>query len=252
MDIDDASTLTQKPTKRDRLVPKPGDNVPGSIENVPACSLFKQLLDRLPAKRARFVEEYLIDLDATKSALRVGYSKKTAGPQGRRLLRFVPVKQAIEAGKLEISERNKDKFEEGMEELRVVAFSDIKDYVTVDPLTGAIQCKGFEDMPEGSSRAIEVIQEDRVIRESADGNSILLNDKRKFKLHGKVQALIAYIDRLKPPVQKLDVTVAGTMTNFPPKPRTMAEWEILVKGGSSDAILDAPSWTPGASGNLPG
>ncbi len=40
----------------------------------------------LTPKQARFVEEYLIDLNATQAAIRAGYSAKTAEVQGSRLL----------------------------------------------------------------------------------------------------------------------------------------------------------------------
>ena len=37
----------------------------------------------LTAKQKRFVEEYLIDLNATQAAIRAGYSPKTAEQIGR-------------------------------------------------------------------------------------------------------------------------------------------------------------------------
>ena len=43
----------------------------------------------LNAKQKRFYKEYLIDLNATQSAVRAGYSKKTAYSQGQRLLKNV-------------------------------------------------------------------------------------------------------------------------------------------------------------------
>lgn len=49
----------------------------------------------LTAKQARFVREYLIDLDATKAAIRAGYSEKTAGQQGFQLLQKTSIKEAI-------------------------------------------------------------------------------------------------------------------------------------------------------------
>jgi phage terminase small subunit len=48
-------------------------------------------------KQARFVDEYLIDLNATQAAIRAGYSAKTAYSQGQRLLKDVEVAAAIEA-----------------------------------------------------------------------------------------------------------------------------------------------------------
>lgn len=42
--------------------------------------------DKLNPKQKLFIEEYLIDLNATKAAERAGYSKKTANEQGCALL----------------------------------------------------------------------------------------------------------------------------------------------------------------------
>lgn len=47
-------------------------------------------------KQAAFVNEYLIDLNATQAATRAGYSAKTAGQQGERLLKNVEIAQAVQ------------------------------------------------------------------------------------------------------------------------------------------------------------
>lgn len=51
---------------------------------------------RLTPKQERFVEEYLVDLNATQAAIRAGYSEKTANEQGARLLANVSVQAAIQ------------------------------------------------------------------------------------------------------------------------------------------------------------
>jgi phage terminase small subunit len=61
----------------------------------------------LTRKRQAFVTEYLIDLNATQAAVRAGYSAKTAGSQGERLLRIVEVAAAIERGTQERAARLK-------------------------------------------------------------------------------------------------------------------------------------------------
>ncbi len=48
-------------------------------------------------KQKRFVEEYLIDLNATQAAIRAGYSPKTANEQASRLLANVSIKSYIES-----------------------------------------------------------------------------------------------------------------------------------------------------------
>ena len=50
----------------------------------------------LNPKQTRFVEEYLIDLNATQAAIRAGYSAKTAEQQGAVLLRNPPIRTAVD------------------------------------------------------------------------------------------------------------------------------------------------------------
>lgn len=50
----------------------------------------------LTDKQQRFVDEYLIDLNATQAAIRAGYSEKTADSIGLQLLRKTQVAEAIE------------------------------------------------------------------------------------------------------------------------------------------------------------
>lgn len=59
----------------------------------------------LTGKQARFVSEYLIDLNATQAAIRAGYSEKTAYSQGERLLKKVEVAAEIAAAKKARTER---------------------------------------------------------------------------------------------------------------------------------------------------
>lgn len=50
----------------------------------------------LNERQMRFVDEYMIDLNATQAAIRTGYSVKTAYSQGQRLLKHVELKTEIE------------------------------------------------------------------------------------------------------------------------------------------------------------
>ncbi len=59
----------------------------------------------LTAKRKAFVREYPIDLNATKAAIRAGFSEKTAYSQGQRLLKNVEVAAAIQKALAKRSER---------------------------------------------------------------------------------------------------------------------------------------------------
>lgn len=55
----------------------------------------------LNEKQQRFVDEYIVDLNATQAAIRAGYSPKTAQEQGSRLLCNVMVAEAIQKAKKE-------------------------------------------------------------------------------------------------------------------------------------------------------
>ncbi|WP_071709601.1 terminase small subunit, partial [Acinetobacter baumannii] len=61
----------------------------------------------LRGKQQRFVDEYLIDRNATQAAIRAGYSAKTAYSIGEQNLKKLEVKKAIEEGEKELAERNK-------------------------------------------------------------------------------------------------------------------------------------------------
>jgi len=50
----------------------------------------------LTDKQERFCQEYIVDLNATQSAVRAGYSKKTAYSIGQRLLKNVEIQEHIQ------------------------------------------------------------------------------------------------------------------------------------------------------------
>ena len=56
-------------------------------------------------KQARFVREYLIDLNATQAAIRCGYSERTAKQQGSRLLTNADIAEAVAKGQAKAAER---------------------------------------------------------------------------------------------------------------------------------------------------
>lgn len=59
----------------------------------------------LNEKQKRFVEEYLIDLNATQAAIRAGYSKNRASELGYQLLQKTTVQNAIQEAQNNRSER---------------------------------------------------------------------------------------------------------------------------------------------------
>ena len=57
----------------------------------------------LNPKQQRFVQEYLVDRNATQAAIRAGYSKKTAGQQAHELLKKLEIAEAIERGAAKVA-----------------------------------------------------------------------------------------------------------------------------------------------------
>lgn len=79
---------------------------------------------KLTPKQQRFVDEYLVDLNATQAAIRAGYSKKTANEQGARLLANVSVQGAIAERMKARQERVEITQDRVLAELAKIAFGD--------------------------------------------------------------------------------------------------------------------------------
>lgn len=74
--------------------------------------------------QARFVDEYLIDLNASKAALRAGYSPKTAEPIGYQLLQKPLVAEAIAAKRERLSVKTEITAEKVLERWWQIATAD--------------------------------------------------------------------------------------------------------------------------------
>lgn len=82
---------------------------------------------KLTAKQARFVEEYLADLNATQAAIRAGYSAKTAASVGAENLRKPQIAQAVAQAKAKRSERTKVDADWLLSRLAAEADADVAD-----------------------------------------------------------------------------------------------------------------------------
>lgn len=75
-------------------------------------------MQKLTAKQQRFCEEYLIDFNATQSAIRAGYSKKAAHSIGIENLNKPLIKEQIEKKKRELREKTEITIEWIAEQLK--------------------------------------------------------------------------------------------------------------------------------------
>lgn len=85
----------------------------------------------LTVKQRRFVEEYLVDANATQAAIRAGYSVKTAGQIGDENLKKPHIAAAIEVAEAERAERAKATADDVLLELAKLGLSNMRDYVSV-------------------------------------------------------------------------------------------------------------------------
>lgn len=86
----------------------------------------------LTAKQERFVQEYLVDLNATQAAIRAGYSARTAYSMGQRLLKNVEVQAAIQAAMDKRSQRVEITQDTVVEELAKIGLAEAHDYSDAD------------------------------------------------------------------------------------------------------------------------
>ena len=137
---------------------------------------------KLTPKQKKFCDEYLIDLNATQSAIRAGYSEKTAYSQGQRLLKNVEIQEYIRELNHERQERTKITGDMVVAELALLAFSDTGNLFTED---GGL--KHISSMPEEVTRTIqEVTSRFERARGSDDGE---VAEIVKIKTYDKKGAL---------------------------------------------------------------
>lgn len=78
----------------------------------------------LTAKQQRFVEEYLVDLNATQAAIRAGYSERTARAMGAENLTKPDIAAAISAGQKNRAERVEIEADRVLQEVYAIAMAD--------------------------------------------------------------------------------------------------------------------------------
>lgn len=100
----------------------------------------------LTAKQARFVAEYLVDLNATQAAIRAGYSEKTANQAGPRLLVNVGISAAVAAKQAKIAKKVEITVESlagELEEARAIALAEKQSSAAVAATMGKAKLFGL-------------------------------------------------------------------------------------------------------------
>lgn len=144
-------------------------------------------LDQLTDKQQKFIQEYIKDWNATQAAIRAGYSKGTAKQMGSENLSKLDTE--ITAAKEKIAKQNDVQIADIVNELKLIAFSDVADFIDINEDSGSVRVKPVSEIGENKTRIIHSVSEDRVIKENSDGTQVTVYDKFKFKLHDKLKAL---------------------------------------------------------------
>lgn len=101
--------------------------------------------------------EYLKDVNATKAAIRAGYSARTAGSMGARLLKKVSVRKAVQAAQAARAARVEVQADDVLRELLRIARADIAQAFDESGALLPVQA-----MPEDVRRAIASIEVEQV------------------------------------------------------------------------------------------
>lgn len=132
---------------------------------------------KLNAKQQRFVEEYLIDLNATQAAIRAGYSVKTAKEIGCENLTKPNIQEAIDKAMAERSKRTGINQERVIQELARIAFVNPQNVINADD--GSVRDDASDD-------DLACIQSVKVKTMSGDKG---YSEEREVRLNDKMKAL---------------------------------------------------------------
>lgn len=131
----------------------------------------------LSEKQAAFVQEYLIDLNATQAAIRAGFSEKSAARYAVELLNKTHVAEAIRLAMQERNQRVEISQDRILEELACIAFGDLRDIVTWSE--SGVKLKSSAELTPEQAAAIAEVAE----TVTKEGGS------KRIKRHDKVKAL---------------------------------------------------------------
>lgn len=113
----------------------------------------EKLINGLSKQRSEFVWYYLESGDGTNSAIRAGYSKRTAAAQASRLLKDVKVRAAIRARQKKVEERSEIQVADVVKQLGRMAFLDPADLLDEDG-----RPKPLKDWPSHARMAVQGIK----------------------------------------------------------------------------------------------
>lgn len=136
----------------------------------------------LTPRQQRFVEEYIIDLNATQAAIRAGYSPKNADVQGPALLGNLGIARAVAAAKEARSKVTGITALRVVAELEGLAFSSVSHYMQ-NPQTGILEAA--PGAPANAMAAVSSVKYKTRTMGGADGEPVVLEREVEFRLWDK-------------------------------------------------------------------
>lgn len=146
-------------------------------------------------RQERFVEEYLVDFNATQAAIRAGYSAHSARGNAYGLLKRPEVRAAVSRGRARLARASQVTAERVIQEYAALAFSDLREVADWGP-DGVVPKAARELSPDAA----------RAVAEVTDSRSKTGSGSVKVKLHDKKGALDALARHLGLFVERHELT----------------------------------------------
>lgn len=137
---------------------------------------------QLTERQKRFCQEYIIDLNGSKAAVRAGYRKHSCQAQASKLLDMPHVKAQLSKLIDERSKRTEITADQVIQELAKIGFHNVQDY-----LNGGNSVKDFTKIPREHAASISAVKVTE--RKTGTGKTAAKEKTTEFKLHDKRAAL---------------------------------------------------------------
>ncbi len=193
----------------------------------------------LNEKQARFVEEYLIDLNATQAAIRAGYSAKTADQQGHALLKQPKIRRVISARQDDAAKDVGITQARVLRELALLSFSDVGHY-EMDPVLGTLTIT--PDAPKGARRAISSIK--RRTRIESDGTRVHEMEIKLWDKPGPLKLAGQHVGLFGDREEDVTPPVINVFTGMRPPPELEAAKAAENVGPTTTSTADVPEDGP--------
>lgn len=181
---------------------------------------------KLTARQARFVDEYLVDFNATQAAVRAGYSEKTAYRAGASNIRKCQIQAEISRRQKDLQRRTEVTQERVVRELARVAFADAASHVQVR--LREVPC------PDGTRARVPVVEVKPTAELTDDQRAAIAHIKQgangiEVKMYDKIKALELLGRHIGMFTDKLDIK--ATVTENPFAGLSTDELRRLIEGG---------------------